>query len=122
MERSKAIQLLRSKLEEHKLDGWSIRLNQNAAAPFLALCSHRDKCIILNAHHVDQHPEVELTNTILHEIAHALVGPNHGHDEVWAAKAKEIGCDNVQACANFGLNPLVIDAIRSGAEVEVIVD
>jgi predicted SprT family Zn-dependent metalloprotease len=30
-------------------------------------------------------------NTVLHEIAHALC-PNHGHDKVWKAKAKSIGC------------------------------
>lgn len=122
MDRSKAIQLLRAELDKHNLSSWGIRLNQNANAPFLGLCSHKDKVIILNAHHVDQHPEAELTNTIRHEVAHAIVGPNHGHDEVWAAKAKEIGCDNVQPCANFSLSPLVIDAIRSGAEVEIVVD
>jgi hypothetical protein len=122
MDRSDAIKLLRSELDKHQLDAWKIRLNQNAAAPFLALCDHRSKCIILNAHHVDQHPVAELTNTIKHEVAHALVGAGHGHNETWAAKAREIGCDNVSPCANFGLNPSVIDAIRSGAEVEVIVN
>ncbi len=122
MDRSDAIKLLRSSLDTHGLTNWKIRLNQNPNAPFLGLCSHKDKCIILNAHHVDQHPEKELRNTILHEVAHAIVGPGHAHDEVWAAKAKEIGCDNVQPCANFSLSPMVIDAIRSGAEVEIIVD
>lgn len=31
-------------------------------------------------------------NTIRHEIAHALVGPGHGHGSVWQRKAREIGC------------------------------
>ena len=35
--------------------------------------------------------EKEVTNTILHEIAHALT-PGHHHDRVWKAKAREIGC------------------------------
>lgn len=122
MERSRAVELLRSELDGNGLTDWHIRLNQNPAAPFLGLCSYKDKTIIINAHHVDQHPEVELKNTFRHEVAHALVGPNHGHDEVWADKAREIGCDNVAPCANFSLSPQVIDAIRSGAEVEVIVD
>ena len=30
-------------------------------------------------------------NTILHEIAHAIVGVNHGHREAWQNKAKELG-------------------------------
>ncbi len=38
------------------------------------------------------HSEDEVLDTILHEIAHALVGPQHGHDAVWRAKAREIGC------------------------------
>lgn len=28
----------------------------------------------------------------LHEIAHALVGPGHGHDVVWRQRARSIGC------------------------------
>ncbi len=31
-------------------------------------------------------------NTLLHEIAHALVGVNEGHGPVWKRKAVEIGC------------------------------
>lgn len=34
----------------------------------------------------------EVTDTILHEIAHALVGPAHGHDATWKAMASRIGC------------------------------
>lgn len=34
-----------------------------------------------------------IRDTWLHEIAHALVGPDHGHDEVWRTKALAIGCD-----------------------------
>ena len=119
MDRSKAIPLLRTELDKHNLIDWKIRLNQNPTAPFLALCSYKDKTIILNAHHVDQHPEVELINTIRHEVAHALT-PGHSHDEIWAECAKRIGCDNVSPCANFSLSASVIDAIRSGAEVEII--
>jgi hypothetical protein len=31
-------------------------------------------------------------DTLLHEVAHALVGAGHGHGPVWKAKAREIGC------------------------------
>ena len=31
-------------------------------------------------------------DTVLHEIAHALVGAGHHHDKVWKKKALEIGC------------------------------
>lgn len=30
-------------------------------------------------------------NTIRHEIAHALVGPHHGHDAIWSRTYRELG-------------------------------
>jgi len=118
MTRGEATQFLREKLNEHGLSDWSIRLNQNVDSRFLGLCSYKDKCIILSAHHIDIHPTPDCKNTILHEVAHALT-PGHHHDEVWAAKAREIGCDNTLPCSNLSLSPQVIDAIRSGADVEI---
>jgi len=122
MTRQEATQLLRDELNKHGLKDWSIRLNQNADSRFLGLCSYRDKCIFLSAHHIDIHPSPDVINTIKHEVAHALVGPSHGHDETWSAKAKEIGCDNTAPCSNLSLSPEIIDAIRSGATVEVTFD
>ena len=118
MTRQEASQFLRDELNKYGLIDWSVRLNQNADSRFLGLCSYKDKCIILSAHHIDIHPDADIRNTILHEVAHALT-QGHGHDETWAAKAKEIGCDNTLPCSNLSLNPDVIDAIRSGATVEV---
>jgi hypothetical protein len=31
-------------------------------------------------------------NSILHELAHVLVGKGHGHDEIWFRKALDLGC------------------------------
>jgi hypothetical protein len=114
--------MLREKMNEHGLTDWSVRLNQNMDSRYLGLCSYKDKCIILSAHHIDIHPSPDVTNTILHEIAHALVGPGHAHNQVWQEKAKSIGCDNTLPCSNLSLSPDVIDAIRSGADVEVTFD
>lgn len=33
-----------------------------------------------------------VTDTILHEIAHALVGRGNGHNNVWKRKARQLGC------------------------------
>jgi len=121
MTRIEASSACRDELTKWGLTDWTVRLNQNADSKFLGLCSYRDKCIILSAHHIDIHPTPDIINTIKHEVAHALT-QGHGHDEVWAAKAREIGCDNTMPCSNLSLNPAIIDAIRSGADVEVTFD
>ena len=33
----------------------------------------------------------QVRDTVLHEIAHALVGPEHGHDPVWKKMAVKLG-------------------------------
>ena len=118
MQRAQATKELRALLDAQGLPNWHLRLTADIRAP-LGLCSYKDKCIILNALHIDSHPDVEIINTIRHEVAHALVGPGFGHGDVWKEKAKELGCDNTQPCASFGFNEAAIDAIRSGADVEV---
>lgn len=119
MDRKDATFFLRTEMNKHGLQDWSVRLNNDANSSFLGLCSHKDKTIILSAHHIDIHPEPDIKNTCLHEIAHALVGVGQGHNDVWAIKAREVGCDNTLPCSNLSLDPTVIDAIRSGATVEV---
>src|SRR6188768_1290527 len=121
MTRQEASRILREELNKYKLEDWAVRLNQNPDSRFLGLCSYKDKCIILSAHHIDIHPTPDVINTIRHEVAHALC-PGHGHDAVWASKAREIGCDNTLPCSNLSLSPEVIDAIRSGADVKVTFD
>lgn len=118
MTRHEASKHARLLLDAHDLKSWGVRLTTDASKPFLGLCSYKDKCIILNAHHIDIHPSVDVINTIRHEVAHALT-PFHSHDEIWRAKAIELGCDNTNECSNLALSPDIIDAIRSGAEIEV---
>lgn len=73
--------------------GWRF-VWDNAVCRF-GQCRHRRKEISLSRHLTPLSPNAE--DTILHEIAHALVGRGHGHDHVWRAKAIEIGC-NGQRC------------------------
>jgi SNF2 family DNA or RNA helicase len=118
MNRQDAGKLTKDLLTKHGLADWHVRINPASEAGFLGMCSYKDKCIILNGHHVDMHDVKDVTDTILHEIAHALVGPNQGHNYIWAKKAEELGARAV-ACSHLSLPPHVIDAIRSGATVEI---
>ena len=47
--------------------------------------------IRLSIHHALYSEINEVKNTILHEVAHAIVGFDYGHREVWQNKAQELG-------------------------------
>lgn len=70
---------------------WSFEFD-NAKRRF-GCCRYGSKKITLSKELVSLNDTARVTNTILHEIAHALVGHGHGHDSVWKRKALEIGCD-----------------------------
>jgi len=80
----------RSLLEQHHLTRWSFQFDNGRKRA--GCCQYTTKVISLSYAFARQASEADLTDTILHEIAHALVGKAHNHDEVWRAKAQEIGC------------------------------
>jgi hypothetical protein len=76
-------------MRRHGLTGW--RLVFDNAKTRAGICRAVPKEIGLSRVLTALHSESEVTDTILHEIAHALVGPAHGHDAVWRARALAIG-------------------------------
>ncbi|NHC13712.1 SprT family zinc-dependent metalloprotease [Motilibacter sp. E257] len=77
-------------LRRHGLSSW--RLVFDNAKTRAGVCRFERREIGLSRVLTQLHTEAEVRDTLLHEIAHALVGPRHGHDAVWRAKALAIGC------------------------------
>jgi predicted SprT family Zn-dependent metalloprotease len=76
------------------LHDWSFSYNRRKQS--MGFCRYAAKTIELSHYLVAQNGAEEILDTILHEIAHALVGPNHGHDAVWKRKCLEIGARPVR--------------------------
>lgn len=95
MQTAAALRLARSLMNEHGLHDWTLTLDRaktRAGAMF-----PRQRRISLSGPLTRVHSEEQVRDTILHEIAHALVGHQHGHDRVWKAKARELGASD-QRC------------------------
>lgn len=79
--------------------GWTALVNDNRSR--LGYCDWRKKRIALSSFHILHSKDDAVLDTILHEIAHALVGPSRNpHGEIWRNKALEIGC-NGERCGHM---------------------
>jgi predicted SprT family Zn-dependent metalloprotease len=83
--------LTEKKMAEHGLSyrGW--RFKWLRAKHTFGVCDYSDRFICISQPLSQINDEEAVTQTILHEIAHALVGPGHGHDKVWKEKCRQIG-------------------------------
>lgn len=91
-------------LAQHDLIGWNFGFHSN---PVPGYCSHAKQKITLWDQLADRSTDpAKIRSVILHEIAHALVGPDHGHDEIWQAKALEIGASAEQYFVDPNPEPL----------------
>ena len=81
--------LARELLDKHGLHDWAFAFNRRKRS--LGFCRYEARTIELSVFLVERNGEAEIRDTLLHEIAHALVGPGHGHGSVWKRKCLEIG-------------------------------
>lgn len=89
----------RALMDQHNLRDWKLRLSSANAR--LGSCAYHTKTIRLSRHLLLHNDWPQVHDTILHEIAHALVGPRHGHDAVWKRKAAELGA-TPRSCTRKG--------------------
>lgn len=82
--------MARALMAEHGLRGWSLVFDR--AKRRAGVCRYDRREIGLSAPLTALHDEADVRDTVLHEIAHALVGARHGHDADWRATATRIGC------------------------------
>ncbi len=94
--RAEAVQLLALELmQRHGLGDWRFTFDHSARRA--GCCIYRDRAIALSLSLATSGSEEDIRDTILHEIAHALVGKRHGHGAIWKSKALEIGCSGTRA-------------------------
>lgn len=89
-----AEQLFQHHAERVGLEGWTLTFKRRIQRFRTAgTCYYRRKTITLAPVYVELNSDENVTDTILHEIAHALLPPGAGHGDTWKRKAIEIGCD-----------------------------
>jgi predicted SprT family Zn-dependent metalloprotease len=76
-------------LAAYGLREWSFAFNRSKKQ--MGCCRYGPRIIELSRHFVERNALALIRDTLLHEIAHALVGPGHGHDAVWKAMCLRVG-------------------------------
>lgn len=99
MELSRATAILIEKMTQHGLfaKGWQAGWHNKKRT--LGTCSYRHKTIFLSRPLTELNSEETITDTILHEIAHALAPADANHGLAWKLVAQSIGA-RPELCAN----------------------
>ena len=99
-------------MDLYGLEGWAFEFDN--ARRRSGACHFGRRTISMALEFARVAPDNEIDDTIRHEIAHALVGPDQGHGPVWQAKAREIGC-SAKRCHEVEFSqPLYIVRCRNG--------
>lgn len=105
-------------MDKHGLldDKWNFEFNRRKQSA--GLCSYRNHTIYLSEPITSLSSIEDVTDTILHEIAHALTH-GHGHDSVWRKKAIEIGA-NGHRCFDQHDKPSHANAVRTISKYKAV--
>lgn len=105
----------------HGLATWRFAFDRSKKR--FGICSYRQCLIRLSAPLTALNTDAEVTNTILHEIAHALT-PGDGHGRRWQAMAQRIGarpdrcCSDDRAVVNRPKGQYVFKCTACSAEID----
>ncbi len=85
-------------LDKHHLtaNGWKFGWIKNSRA--FGICNYAKKTIFLSMELVQLNNEIEVTDTILHEIAHAKT-PGDSHGNKWKKCCVALGCRPIARCS-----------------------
>ena len=76
-------------MDRNDLHAWSFRFGN--ARTNLGECRAKERLIVLSRAHAMEGTPDDVEDTVLHEIAHALAGPEAGHGPAWKAIARRLG-------------------------------
>lgn len=95
MELDNALRLGRELMAQHGIGDWTLAFDR--AKRRAGMCRYDTRTISISRHLTELHSEADVRDTLLHEIAHALVGPGQGHGPTWRKVARSLGCSAQRA-------------------------
>lgn len=85
--RNKANEMFyKTNLDNH---GWVFTFDK--ALSRAGVCNYKNKTISLSALWCENASWTDIEDTIIHEISHAIVGSENGHNKIWSNYAKMLG-------------------------------
>ena len=92
MDRTRLVGIAGELFQNHGLDvrGW--RLEFKPLGHRIGWCCSRRLVIVINDYYADHNDQMLVMDTLLHEAAHAIVGPVHQHNGIWKEMALRLGC------------------------------
>lgn len=126
MQTTTALNLARSLMDQHGLHNWRVVIDTGAKRR-LGRTRLWAREIGLSEYHVTMHTDADIRDTILHEIAHALVGhQKRPHGKEWRAMARKVGANpratnivnyNDEVKARLGMSTAIPVAVAATAAV-----
>jgi predicted SprT family Zn-dependent metalloprotease len=118
MKLHEAEQIAKNLMSKHGLTDWTFSFDR--AVVRFGCCKYRTKQITLSTKLTELNDETHVENTILHEIAHALVGAGVGHSRTWRRAAQSIGCTATRCYSEEVVTPVLnyVGVCPNGHEVK----